>query len=78
MDFAKHVLWEMITQGGADQDGDNRISEVEFARLLNRWEFILLFLLLLLFPNSRMLWVTISLCRGQGMLQLTGRGPKNF
>ena len=29
-------------------------------------------------PNSRMLWVTISLRRGQGLLQLMGRGSKNF
>ncbi|CAK9023985.1 unnamed protein product [Durusdinium trenchii] len=38
VDFAKNVLWEMITEGCADQDGDNRISEIEFARLLARPE----------------------------------------
>lgn len=26
------VLWEMMMEGNADQDGDNRISEDEFVR----------------------------------------------
>ncbi|OLP91461.1 Sodium channel protein 1 brain [Symbiodinium microadriaticum] len=38
VDFAKKVLWEMMTEGNADQDGDNRISEDEFVRLLERPE----------------------------------------
>lgn len=32
VDFAKRVLWELIKEEGADQDGDNRISEDEFVR----------------------------------------------
>ena len=40
--------------------------------------FKLFSLLAMFVPNSRMLWVTISLCRGWGMLQLTGRGWENF
>jgi len=38
VDFAKKVLWEMMMEGNADQDGDNRISEDEFVRLLERPE----------------------------------------
>jgi len=38
VDFAKKVLWELITEGDADQDGDNRISLAEFVRLLERPE----------------------------------------
>ena len=30
------VLWEMMMEGNADQDGDNRISEDEFVRPRNR------------------------------------------
>ena len=32
VDFAKRVLWDLIKEEGADQDGDNRISEDEFVR----------------------------------------------
>lgn len=38
IDFAQNVLWELITETCADQDGDNRISQVEFAQLLARPE----------------------------------------
>lgn len=38
IDFAQNVLWELITETCADQDGDNRISQVEFAQLLARRE----------------------------------------
>eukprot|EP00434_Breviolum_minutum_P033556 symbB.v1.2.029693.t1/scaffold3274.1/size59892/1 len=38
VDFAKRVLWDLIKEEGADQDGDNRISEEEFVRLLERPE----------------------------------------
>mmetsp|Transcript_61906 Transcript_61906/g.145067 ORF Transcript_61906/g.145067 Transcript_61906/m.145067 type:complete len:623 (+) Transcript_61906:28-1896(+) len=34
IDFAKRVLWEMLDSGGADEDGDNLISEQEFLKLL--------------------------------------------
>ena len=36
IDFAQKVLWEMIDKGGADEDGDNRISETEYVNLLSR------------------------------------------
>lgn len=36
IDFAQKVLWEMIDKGGADEDGDNRISEMEYVNLLSR------------------------------------------
>lgn len=38
IDFAQNVLWELITETCADQDGDNKISQVEFAQLLARPE----------------------------------------
>lgn len=38
VDFAKRVLWDLIREQGADEDGDNRISEEEFVRLLERPE----------------------------------------
>lgn len=38
IDFAQKVLWEMIDKGGADEDGDNRISETEYVNLLSRPE----------------------------------------
>lgn len=38
VDFAKRVLWDLIQEQGADEDGDNRISEDEFVRLLERPE----------------------------------------
>lgn len=38
VDFAQNVLWELITETCADEDGDNRISHQEFARLLARPE----------------------------------------
>eukprot|EP00913_Durusdinium_trenchii_P007481 g7033.t1 len=38
VDFAKRVLWDLIKEQGADEDGDNRISEDEFVRLLARPE----------------------------------------
>lgn len=38
VDFAQNVLWELITETCADEDGDNRISHQEFARLLLRPE----------------------------------------
>ncbi|CAE7592974.1 Cacna1h [Symbiodinium natans] len=34
VDFAKKVLWEMIDKGHADEDGDNRISEQEYRKVL--------------------------------------------
>jgi len=35
VDFAKKVLWEMIDKGHADEDGDNRISEQEYRKVLH-------------------------------------------
>lgn len=40
IDFAQKVLWEMIDKGGADEDGDNRISETEYVNLLSRPEAV--------------------------------------
>ena len=40
IDFAQKVLWEMIDKGGADEDGDNRISETEYVNLLSRQEAV--------------------------------------
>ncbi|CAK8989614.1 Voltage-dependent T-type calcium channel subunit alpha-1G (Voltage-gated calcium channel subunit alpha Cav3.1) [Durusdinium trenchii] len=36
VDFAKKALWELISKGDADEDGDNRISEQEFVNVLSK------------------------------------------
>mmetsp|Transcript_55068 Transcript_55068/g.103224 ORF Transcript_55068/g.103224 Transcript_55068/m.103224 type:complete len:146 (+) Transcript_55068:15-452(+) len=40
VDFAKKALWELINKGGADEDGDNRISEQEFVAVLSKREAV--------------------------------------
>lgn len=41
IDFAKRVLFEMIDQEGADENGDNLISEEEFEALMQKPEAVL-------------------------------------
>eukprot|EP00435_Cladocopium_sp_Y103_P063220 s10_g24.t2 len=41
IDFAKRVLFEMIDQEGADENGDNLISEEEFESLMQKPEAVL-------------------------------------
>jgi len=40
VDFAKRVLWEMISKGEADSDGDNKISEEEYMNVLRKPEAV--------------------------------------
>mmetsp|Transcript_25488 Transcript_25488/g.35755 ORF Transcript_25488/g.35755 Transcript_25488/m.35755 type:complete len:187 (+) Transcript_25488:1-561(+) len=40
VDFAKKALWELISKGAADEDGDNRISEQEFVNVLSKPEAV--------------------------------------
>jgi len=41
IDFAKRVLWDMIDKSGADENGDNLISEQEFERLMEMPEALI-------------------------------------
>jgi len=41
VDFAKKVLWDVISKGEADSDGDNKISEEEFMKVLRKPEAVM-------------------------------------